>query len=271
MTPFTFVKFGGSVITDKRGQEAPDMPVIRKLADEIRTARIAQPEHRLLLGHGSGSFGHFYAARYNVHRGLRRDADWMGFALTSAAALRLNRIVVDVLLAAGVAALSLQPSASLRSAAGRPTHWQTDTIKQALSLDLVPVIHGDVAFDSEQGSAIVATEHLFTYLILHTAIRPDRIILVGENAIYTSDPRNDPDAQPIPLITRANIDTVLSGTGGSHAIDVTGGMRSKLELMWQLVQELPGLEVHLIGPQPGLLARALQGAASGEGTLIRAE
>ena len=112
----TFVKFGGSVITDKRGQEAPDLETIRSLAGELRDARAVNPALRLILGHGSGSFGHTYATRYGIHRGIAPGADWMGFALTAAAALRLNRIVVDELLAADVPALALQPSATLRSA-----------------------------------------------------------------------------------------------------------------------------------------------------------
>lgn len=264
-----FMKLGGSVITNKQGLEAPDVPVISALADDLAAARLARPADTFLLGHGSGSFGHSYAARYNIHRGLGPTDDWMGFAMTSAAALRLNRIVVDALLTAGIPALSLQPSASLGSAAGELTHWQIDTILQALDHQMVPVIHGDVAFDALQGSAIISTEALFTYLALSTPIRPARIVLVGEPAVYTADPRRDPDARPIPLITSANIAAVLHGAGGSHAVDVTGGMRSKLEAMWQLVQALPGLEIQLIGPTPGLLARALLGKAAGEGTTIR--
>lgn len=270
MDALTFIKLGGSVITDKNGQEIPDLPVITRLANELHTARAEQPGQGMVLGHGSGSFGHLYAARYGVHRGLRSDADWMGYALTAGAALRLNRIVVDTLLAAGVPALAFQPSASLQSAAGELAQWHTDNIGQALRRGLVPVIHGDVAFDTAQGSAIVSTESLFAYLALRTALQPTRIILVGEAAVYTSDPRKDPEARPIPLITTANIDLVLSGTGGSHAVDVTGGMRSKVELMWRLVQALPGLEVYLIGTRPGLLRRTLLGQAIGEGTRLRA-
>lgn len=269
MHALTFIKFGGSVITDKRGQEKADLPVIRQLAAELRTMQTEQPEATFLLGHGSGSFGHHHAARYGVHRGLSPEADWIGFALTSGAALRLNRIVGDALLAAGIPALSLQPSASLQSSAGTLQAWQTNTIEQALNQRLVPVIHGDVAFDTQQGSAIISTEALFAHLVLHTTLRPGRIILVGEAAIYTADPRLDPQAQPIPLITTANIEQVLCGAGDSHAVDVTGGMRSKLELMWQLIQALPGLEIILIGPAPGRLTQALRGEALNLGTIIR--
>ncbi|MCG8349897.1 MAG: isopentenyl phosphate kinase [Chloroflexales bacterium] len=265
----TFIKFGGSAITDKQGQEAPDMPVIQALAADVQAALAVRSDNTLLLGHGSGSFGHSYAAQYGIHRGLDASANWMGFALTAAAALRLNRIIVDALLAAGVPALSLQPSASLASAAGKLVNWQIEPICRALDHKLVPVIHGDVAFDTMQGSAIISTEALFTHVALNTPLRPARIVLVGENAVYTADPHRHTGAEPIPLITEKNIGLVLHGTESSHAVDVTGGMRSKLELMWQLVQAIPQLEIHLIGPTSGLLARVLQGEAAGEGTVIR--
>jgi isopentenyl phosphate kinase len=266
----TFVKLGGSVITDKTGQEAPDLDTIHRLASELRDALAADRGLRLILGHGSGSFGHTYAARYSIQRGLPPSADWMGFALTAAAALRLNRIVVDELLAAGVPALALQPSATLRSTGGELTAWDTATIGRALDQGLVPVIHGDVAFDDSQGTAIISTERLLLYLAHTPDLRPARIILVGEAGVYTADPRADPQAQRIPHIDRTNVAAVLRGAGGSHGADVTGGMRSKIELLWRLVESQPGLTAQLIGPTPGLLRCALLGQAAGEGTAISA-
>jgi isopentenyl phosphate kinase len=264
----TFVKLGGSVITDKTGQEAADLDTIRRLAGELHDALMADPGLRLILGHGSGSFGHTYAARYGIHRGIAPGADWTGFALTAAAALRLNRIVIDQLLAAGVPALALQPSATLRSVGGQLAAWDTATIERALGQGLVPVVHGDVAFDDSQGTAIISTEQLLLYLARTPDLRPLRIILVGEAGVYTADPRADPQAQRIPHIDRGNIAAVLRSAGGSHGADVTGGMRSKVELLWRLAETQPGLTAQLIGPTPGLLRRALLGQAAGEGTTI---
>jgi isopentenyl phosphate kinase len=264
-----FVKLGGSAITDKTGQEAPDLDAIRRLATELRSARAAAPELRIILGHGSGSFGHTYAARYGVHRGIAPGGDWMGFALTAAAALRLNRIVVDELLAAGVPALALQPSTTLRSAHGELRGWETAAIGLALERGLLPVVHGDVAFDELQGAAIISTEQLLLYLARSApGLCPQRIILVGEAGVYTADPRADPQAQRIARIDRSNIEAVLGGAGGSHGTDVTGGMRGKVELLWRMVESQPGLTAQLIGAAPGLLLRALLGQAEGEGTLI---
>jgi isopentenyl phosphate kinase len=267
----TFVKLGGSIITDKTGQEAPDLDMIRRLAGELRDAFVADPGLRLILGHGSGSFGHTYAARHGIHRGIAPSADWMGFALTAAAALRLNRIVVDELLAAGVPALALQPSATLRSLGGELIAWDTATIERALDQRLVPIVHGDVAFDDAQGTTIISTEQLLLYLARIPDLRPTRIILVGEAGVYTADPRANPQAQRIPQIARDNIVAVLRGAGGSHGADVTGGMRGKIELLWRLIEAQPDLTAQLIGPIPGLLRRALLGQAAGEGTTITAE
>jgi isopentenyl phosphate kinase len=264
----TFIKFGGSVITDKTGQEAPDLPTIRRLAAEVQAARACNPDLRLIIGHGSGSYGHTYARRYGVHIGITPSGDWMGFALTAAAALRLNRIVVDELLAAGVPALALQPSATLLSRQGALAEWSTAAIERALAHGLTPVVHGDVAFDTAQGSAIISTEQLLEQLARTPALCPARVILVGEAGVYTADPRADPRAERIPRIDAANIDVVLRGAGASHGVDVTGGMRSKVELVWRLVTVTPGLAAQLIGPAPGVLERALLGQAAGEGTLI---
>ncbi|HBA91193.1 MAG TPA: hypothetical protein DCZ08_05345, partial [Anaerolineaceae bacterium] len=75
----TFLKLGGSLITDKSTPRKADMDVIRRLAAEIRTAQKELPQLRLLLGHGSGSFGHVPAREYNTRNGVRTVSEWNGF------------------------------------------------------------------------------------------------------------------------------------------------------------------------------------------------
>ena len=64
-----FLKLGGSLITDKARPETPRLDVLRRLVNEIAEARQAAPTLRLLIGHGSGSFGHAAAARHATHLG----------------------------------------------------------------------------------------------------------------------------------------------------------------------------------------------------------
>ena len=88
-----FVKLGGSVITDKLRPSTAQPDVIRQLAGELKAALVASPDLRVLLGHGSGSFGHIPAQEHRVRQGIPPGADWWGYAETGAIAARLNRIV----------------------------------------------------------------------------------------------------------------------------------------------------------------------------------
>lgn len=264
-----FVKFGGSVITDKRIAESADFDAIQRLAGAVATARHKRPDMRLVLSHGSGSFGHVAAAKYGIHKGLAPDADWFGFAATSAAALRLNRLVVDALITAHVPAISFQPSTTVETANGKVVAWQTDHIDTALAYGMVPVVHGDVSFDRHQGSAIASTEMLLQWLCHVPSLQPHKIILVGESAVYTADPHKHPDATRIPLIHRGNIDQVMGGASGSYGVDVTGGMASKLALMWRLIEQIPQLQVQFIAPDAALFERALLDIPCDSGTIMR--
>ncbi|MEJ2209810.1 MAG: isopentenyl phosphate kinase [Anaerolineae bacterium] len=265
-----FVKLGGSVITDKARAETPRPAVIARLAAEVAAARAAGPERHLLLGHGSGSFGHVAARRYGTRQGVGDAAGWAGFARVAAAAARLNRLVVDALLAAGVPAWSLQPSASARCRGGEIEWLETEPAETALAHGLVPLVYGDVALDSAQGATIISTEQIFHYLARR--LHPARLILVGRvHGIFEADPLGNPAARPVPRVSAGNWDEVRALLGGSHATDVTGGMLAKVEEMVALARELPGLTVHLIsGEQPGALQAALGDAPDQVGgTLIR--
>jgi isopentenyl phosphate kinase len=275
-----FVKLGGSVITDKTRPETARPQVIARLAAEVlralneESASQSTPGERLrlVLGHGSGSFGHMVARRYGTRQGVHGAAAWRGFAEVGAVAARLNRLVTDLFLAAGVPVWSLQPSASARCRAGRLIALDATPVERALSHRLVPLLYGDVALDEELGGTIVSTEEIFGYLARR--LYPARVILAGVvDGVYDGDPLRDPSAQRIPEITSSNWSTVRSMLGGSYAVDVTGGMLAKVAEMVDLARALPGLTVQVIsGERPGALEDALRnpGGEPG-GTLIRWE
>jgi isopentenyl phosphate kinase len=270
MSEIVFVKLGGSVITDKARTEAARPAVIARLAGEVARATIARPDLQLLLGHGSGSFGHVVARRYGTRRGVRTAADWRGFTQVAAVAARLNRIVTDAFLSAGVPVWSLQPSASARCRGGELVSLETTPVEEALDRGLVPLVYGDVALDEVQGGTIIATEQVFSYLA--RKLHPRDLILVGEvDGVLDRDPLLDPSARPVPEISAANWAAVREVLGGSHATDVTGGMLAKVEEMVELVRELAGLTVRIIsGERAGALESALHGTAeTAGGTVIR--
>jgi isopentenyl phosphate kinase len=263
-----FCKLGGSVLTDKQRPATPRPGAIARLAAEIAAALAQQPGLRLLLGHGSGSFGHVVAQRYHVQEGIAADADWWGYAETGAAAAQLNRLVTDACIEAGVPVVSIQPSASARCREGELLRMEDYPIRQALDHGLVPLVYGDVALDDRRGCTIVSTEAEFTYLA--SQLHPARIVLVGEvDGVYDADPLTGTVARHIARITPATYAQIEGKLSGSHGVDVTGGMLSKVRQMVGLVERGHAGRVHLIsGLQPGALAEVLLDPDASRGTLI---
>jgi isopentenyl phosphate kinase len=259
-----FLKLGGSLITDKDRPYAAREEVIAHLATEVRQVLDALPALALLVGHGSGSFGHWAARPYTTRRGVRTPAQWIGYAHVAAAAAKLNRIVTDTFLAAGVPVLSLPPSASARCRNYTLTELNTDPIHAALAHSLVPLLYGDVALDDVHGGTIVSTEDIFVYLA--DEFSPTRILLLGEVPGVLG-----PQGSVVPRITPSTLSEFATVLAGSAGVDVTGGMADKVARMVELVQRHPATVVHILSAcQPGTLARALQDPALPIGTRIMA-
>jgi isopentenyl phosphate kinase len=228
----------------------------------------------LLIGHGSGSFGHWAARPYGTRQGVHTAAQWRGYAEVAASAARLNRIVTDAFLDAGVPVLSAQPSASARCHDYALKRLDTQPIHTALAQGLVPLVYGDVALDDVHGGTIISTEDIFLYLA--DELHPARILLLGEVAGVLN-----PDGTVISHITPTDLSTLYSGRtgrsalwealGGSEDVDVTGGMVDKVARMVELVQRHPDTRVLVFtGTEPGLLSRVLRHTTEGVGTLITA-
>lgn len=253
-----FLKLGGSLITDKTQAESPQLSMIAQLADEIRAYQQAKPASQLLLGHGSGSFGHYEASKYNTQAGVSTREQWMGFARVWQSAQRLNRLMIDELSARDLPVITFSPASSAFCRGGDLIEMSTQGIRRALEVGLVPVLHGDVAFDSLQGGTIVSTEQVFTYLA--GELQPTRILLAGREPGVLAEP-NDPGS--VLDIVRAD-DVKHVHFGGIHGDDVTGGMAAKVHEALRMAKACPQADIYIFSPQdPGDLHRALQGGHPG--------
>ncbi len=263
MNEINFLKLGGSLITDKTGVEQERPAILARLAQEIRGAQEANPDLKLLLGHGSGSFGHVHGAQHGTRQGVKTADQWVGFTQVSAAASRLNELVMAALLEAGVPALSLQPSASALCQEGQIIELAAGPVQRSLEAGLIPVIFGDVAFDTARGGTIISTEEVM--MSLADTLRPSWLLLAGETPGVL-----DLQGQVVPLITAQNLPQIAPALGGSRGTDVTGGMASKVRSMLDLVAAQPQMQIRIFsGLEPNLLQQTLLTPASASGTVIR--
>ena len=263
MTHLIFLKLGGSLITDKYSPHTANLEVIHFLAEEIRAGIESDPGLQILLGHGSGSFGHIPASRYHTRQGVHTVEEWRGFAEVWSEASALNRLVVDQMTNAGLPVVAFPPSAGLISVSGQVDQWNIAPILSALEHDLLPVIYGDVVFDRILGGTIFSTEQLFSFLA--SELHPDRILIAGvEPGVWADYPAC---TKLIAEITPAAYPELSEKLFPSNAVDVTGGMASKVQDMVKLVSEVPHIQVTIFNPsEPGSLGKAIRG--DGVGTTI---
>jgi isopentenyl phosphate kinase len=258
-----FIKLGGSLITDKSQPLTPHHDAIQRCVAEIAQVKEENPDLRLLIGHGSGSFGHAVGAQYQTQAGVMGQSSWKGFAEVWAAARELNQIVVNEFTAHGLPIIVFPPSAGIIAENHEFKSWDIGALMEALSHELIPVVHGDVVFDKVIGGTIFSTEKAFQYLA--NKLHPHRILLAGSDpGVYIRPGESD---EILDQISSKNIDQVLPVLSGAENTDVTGGMVAKVQLMFDLLQTHPNMEILIFsGVTPGNIRKALQGG--NPGTLI---
>lgn len=255
-----FLKLGGSLITDKNQPHTPRIDVIHRLAEEIAASFRENPAIQCVIGHGSGSFGHHEGEKYGTRYGVRTTAQWLGFAEVWYSARSLNQIVVESLISSGLPVISFPPSSSVIAGDGKINSWDLTPIRSALAGGLVPLVFGDVVFDSHRGGTILSTEDLFVYLAKN--LQPARILLAGiEKGVWEDFPTC---SQLISHITPETYLQLCGQVTGSVSTDVTGGMAEKVKLLTEMVELIPGLQACIFsGEISGQVSRALAGSNFG--------
>lgn len=264
MPRLIFLKLGGSIITNKDQTNTPNIESIETIARGIKQAMDQDQSLSVLIGHGSGSFGHHAAKKYGTRKGVFNYESWCGFTEVALRARELNQIVMEQFNRCGINSVSISPFSGVQADNCRITTWDTSIMADCLYQRLIPVIYGDVIMDHHLGGTILSTEELFAYLA--PRLHPEKILLAGlEEGVWDDFPQN---TQLIKEIHPEDFQALKSKITGSDSPDVTGGMFSKVQSMISLIKQLPSLEVQIFS---GVTQDNIYSALMGEpkGTLIR--
>lgn len=254
----TLIKLGGSLLTDKSAVESLRAEVLERIAREVAAASLGAPG-RLILGHGSGSFGHAEALRRGLSGGAVVAAAPGAVAAVHAAAARLHRMVLKALRDAGAHPLSFPPSCCLVAEGGGSGSWDPGPLLAALAARTLPVVYGDIVLDPAGGARICSTEDALVAVARSLRASGRRIL----RAVWLGVTDGVLDARGVRIAHIAHgADRPARTAGAAVGADVTGGMAHRVARALDLAAT--GVPSWIgDGRKPGVLRAVLAGEESG--------
>ena len=243
------IKLGGSVITDKTQYRTFDEETVRRLCGEIKESGVGAA-----VVHGAGSFGHVLAKEYSLQNGLADFGQVPAVARVQYDVRELNLMVMKELMNAGIPAISVPPGSCFMMEDGKLILEDTEVLRSAFHLGLMPVMFGDVVLDRRKGFGICSGDQIME--VLCKLLDPKKIVFVSDvDGLFDKDPKTNRDAKLLTDVTWKALEKISSE---SSVDDVTGGVRAKMESMLRMTS--PDRDCVLVnGSVPGRLRSLLKG------------
>lgn len=279
------VKFGGSVITTKTERKRINRKNLDLICSEIAKA-YKSGDKNLIVVHGGGSYGHPLARRFGFRysRQIRKSSNNKGTTLPrkskdlhkkyskiKTTMEELNKKVVEALHSQEAPAIAFHPSDFCVTDEGEIESMYLEQIKSCLEKREISVLHGDVVKDKEVGTVILSGDQILSYIARQFKDFVSFVVIGTDvDGVFTKDPKITPKAKKIKEITPEVFnDLRLKFT--TSQVDVTGGMRQKVETLLELAKD--GINSVIIGiKQKGALSDLIvNGLPQGyeKGTVIK--
>ena len=224
------VKLGGSIVTLKHAKA----PALRRLhVEQIATliARNYNPaKHSLIIIHGAGSFGHIHAHRHKLALGTKDHPEKLYRAVENQSLdAVLNTEIATIFVAAGLPVTGMPTRTLAVNTSGKLKSLETKSIRTAIAVGAIPLLHGDMIFDMAWGLSICSGDVLVSEFARIFGVK--KVFFASDvDGIFSKDPHTHKDAL---LIKTTTLREITSGTlklGKSHHVDVTGGLSKKFTL-----------------------------------------
>ena len=240
----SIVKLGGSVITDKDQPLHTNVEALNRLA-----ASLSSIEVPIIIIHGGGSYGHYYAKKFGLSR-KPSSVSGEGVMKTRAAMLELDMQIVKTLGKHGMNCYSIPPSTVIEGE--DLTNQGLLLVRLLISKGMTPITYGDV-LASDRGFYVMSGDRIMR--ILANALKPQiAVFAMDVDGLYDSF---DASGQ---LLERVHPNALSDITTPTHQVDVTGGIRNKLAEAFRISEE--GVQVCFVnGLKPERVVKALIGKA----------
>lgn len=241
MSSLHIIKLGGAAITDKHQDFTMRDQVIASALGQIANFLEKNPEDRILLVHGAGSFAHNLAKQYDLAHGVSKQVDItdqkLGVSKIRVSMTKLGNFIAETAVEKGLLPFPVDISSVLISNREHIDRAFFSTVQTALEYGMMPILNGDMVFDRNTVFRVISGDTIIKYLVKYlqeqNLLRKfERVqVIFGSNVdgIYDHNPDTHQDAKLMQIIPYNEIISIIDEVAeASAATDVTGGMQGKL-------------------------------------------
>jgi isopentenyl phosphate kinase len=220
--------------------------VARELAEYLSSTTIESGH--LVLIHGGGSYGHYYAKKFGLSTKRSTELNPKGVAKTCSAMLELHSMLLEQLTEEGVFCGTVMTSEMFSDNASQISSGAADRIRSLFTCKLVPISFGNVQI-WKRGVEIISGDQIA--LALANSFDVDRVIFAMDvDGIY---PTHAMDTQ---ILSRIEPTSKIAMSQGGY--DVTGGIAVKIKTGFQLARKSADV-FYLNGAKAHRLSAVLKG------------
>lgn len=226
MKELFIIKAGGSIITDKKQAEVLNNENIDTFIKQI--VEIYNYDNTgIILGHGSGSFGHFYMKKYEL-RNKTHDYNVLGASVTKNKIHLLNNIVISKLTDQGIPVVSFDVEYDWFETRSLYSKQTIAYMLECVAAGIVPVVYGDFIFGNNR-IASFSTEDSFECIVKELSENHQENIHL-KRLIFCSDTDGvlDESGVVIPQISSLDFNKEVFYED-KKSFDVSGGMLGKVK------------------------------------------
>ena len=214
------IKLGGSVLTNKDRPYSFKRKTLERLTDEIVRSDLED----LVLVHGGGSFGHPGAEKYRLNSKNPTKVE-EGTAKVQKDMRTMNNHVLEIMHEKGLWAISLPGGLVTTYKDGELIDFNEEIFERYLSIGMVPISFGDVAFDEDRKVTICSGDDI----MLSLAEKAEKAIFVANvDGVFK-------DGKLVETFTKDMFPLEPEDFDSKNtSIDVTGGMNKKAKRMLEM-------------------------------------
>jgi len=223
----TVIKLGGSLLTDKSKPYEARKPIIESTVKELKACMDEGLIESLVVVHGVGSFGHPPVLEHKLHMGYKGPEQLLPLSKTQRVVNEFRYMLTEEFQKVGLPVNLLHPSSMVVAEKMRITEASFEPLKGWLSLGMIPLLGGDLLYDTAMGVSVGSGDILAVELA--SQLNAKRLIFAMDvPGIYSDNPRTNPNASLLNEIDIHDISGVLAGMKQIGNLDASGAKKGKL-------------------------------------------